>query len=200
MSKRMRRWATPVVLVDPDADDCPIVAANDAFLSMTRYAAHDVIGRNCRFLQAPATDELAIRRLGEAVRSRSFVDVCLVNRRRDGSLFHNYVTIAFVDIGRGKTIAAGVQVPFTPRHIGRFEASPSLAHAVDLARHPRDSIDTTTQVVESIVMQARTTIMMINTIAQQSRTRLDHRPLYPLAMKASAQASRTEGSRRQRQA
>ncbi|CAI9092732.1 OLC1v1028057C2 [Oldenlandia corymbosa var. corymbosa] len=44
------------VLTDPHLVDTPIVYANDAFLRMTGYARHEILGRNCRFLSGPDTD------------------------------------------------------------------------------------------------------------------------------------------------
>ncbi len=49
-----RRWTsagTGFVLTDPRVEDNPIVYVNQSFLEMTGYAADEVLGRNCRFLQ-----------------------------------------------------------------------------------------------------------------------------------------------------
>jgi ADP-glucose pyrophosphorylase len=42
----------PMVVVDPNKEDHPIVFANQAFLEMTGYAREEVIGRNCRIKRA----------------------------------------------------------------------------------------------------------------------------------------------------
>lgn len=39
-------------ICDPNLPDCPIVFASDGFLEMTEYGRFEVLGRNCRFLQA----------------------------------------------------------------------------------------------------------------------------------------------------
>nr|XP_043630091.1 protein TWIN LOV 1 isoform X2 [Erigeron canadensis] len=44
------------VLVDPHKTDNPIVYASDAFLDLTGYTRHEVLGRNCRFLSGQETD------------------------------------------------------------------------------------------------------------------------------------------------
>ena len=41
----------PMVLADPNLEDCPVVYCNDAFCEMTGYARTEILGRNCRFLQ-----------------------------------------------------------------------------------------------------------------------------------------------------
>ena len=42
---------------NPHLPDMPIVYASDAFLNLTGYARDEVLGRNCRFLGGPDTDD-----------------------------------------------------------------------------------------------------------------------------------------------
>ena len=48
-------YSSPCALciVDAQAADQPVVYVNETFTSTTGYAADEVVGRNCRFLQAP---------------------------------------------------------------------------------------------------------------------------------------------------
>ncbi len=39
-------------ICDPNLPDNPIVFASDGFLEMSQYDRFEVLGRNCRFLQA----------------------------------------------------------------------------------------------------------------------------------------------------
>lgn len=48
----VRATRMPMIITDPKQPDNPIVFANDAFLELTGYDRHEIIGRNCRFLQA----------------------------------------------------------------------------------------------------------------------------------------------------
>jgi hypothetical protein len=41
-------------ICDPNLPDNPIVFASDGFLEMSRYDRFEVLGRNCRFMQARA--------------------------------------------------------------------------------------------------------------------------------------------------
>ena len=42
---------TGMVITDPKLPDNPIIFCNNAFQELTGYKRHEVIGRNCRFLQ-----------------------------------------------------------------------------------------------------------------------------------------------------
>ena len=84
----------PVAISDPTLPDNPIIYINAAFESLTGYAAADVLGRNCRFLQGPKTDSDDIARLRTAIAGRRRVAVDLLNYRRDGSPFWNRLRVA----------------------------------------------------------------------------------------------------------
>ncbi|XP_058193379.1 protein TWIN LOV 1 isoform X4 [Rhododendron vialii] len=53
------------VLSDPHLPDMPIVYVSDAFLKLTGYAIHEVLGRNCRFLGGVDTDSSTIFKEGQ---------------------------------------------------------------------------------------------------------------------------------------
>ena len=90
----MRLSAESMVLTDPHQPDNPIVAANRAFQDLTQYPEKDLTGRNCRFLQGPATDRQSVKLLGRSLkRGEGFVQF-LVNYRLDGSRFYNLLFIS----------------------------------------------------------------------------------------------------------
>jgi len=61
---------------------------NPAFERATQYGAEEAIGRNCRFLRDPASNDEAERdRLRTALRVQTKATVLLHNRRKDGSTF-----------------------------------------------------------------------------------------------------------------
>lgn len=82
------------VLSDPRQPDNPIVACNDAFLTLTGYARDEVVGRNCRFLAGPDTEEVLTQRLRDAIRDRAPTIVEILNYRKDGTPFRNAVMVA----------------------------------------------------------------------------------------------------------
>lgn len=104
----------PIVIADPDLDDIPIVHVNPAFEELTLYAAQDVIGRNCRFLQGKDTDRTVTDELAHACKTRR-ADMCfVVNYRKDGTAFFNLVAIQPIAIDRNRTMLMGCQFAFKP--------------------------------------------------------------------------------------
>ena len=58
-----------------------------------RYTLENVIGRNCRFLQGPATDPRVIQRLSRAITAGNDASVTILNYRADGSTFWNQLFV-----------------------------------------------------------------------------------------------------------
>lgn len=61
------------------ADGQPPRVGHRSCTRVTGYEAEDVAGRNCRFLQGPATDATAVAGIGEAVRERRTHTTTLLN-------------------------------------------------------------------------------------------------------------------------
>ena len=78
-----------VSIADVRAPDQPLVFVNDAFCRLTGYAQHEVLGRNCRFLQPKDADRSAAERVRQAIHSGNRASTVLRNQRRDGTSFWN---------------------------------------------------------------------------------------------------------------
>ena len=94
----------PMVLADPNLPDCPLVYVNPAFLDMTGYAAEEVLGRNCRFLQGPETDRDTVARIRQAIAAREVFQDEIYNYRKDGSGFWNALHVSPVFDRQGKLL------------------------------------------------------------------------------------------------
>jgi PAS domain S-box-containing protein len=90
-----------IVISDATKPDNPISYANDAFEKLTGYPSEAILGRNCRLLQGPQTDEESVAVLREAVAAGEPASVELVNYRRDGAPFWNKVRIVPVEDDTG---------------------------------------------------------------------------------------------------
>lgn len=82
-----------VTLSDPDQPDSPIVYANSIFEQLTGYSQEEILGRNCRFLQGEDRDQPPLDEIREALQVHEPVEVTLRNYRKDGTLFHNRLSI-----------------------------------------------------------------------------------------------------------
>jgi len=94
----------PMLVTDPNRPDNPIVFVNPAFQQMTGYAAEELLGRNCRFMQGPATDRAAVTQLRDAITARTDIAIELVNYRKDGSAFWNALFLSPVFGSDGKLL------------------------------------------------------------------------------------------------
>nr|AML78200.1 putative LOV domain-containing protein [Anisacanthus quadrifidus] len=99
------------VMSDATKPDIPIVYASSGFFSMTGYSSNEIIGRNCRFLQGPDTDQNEISKIRNAVRTGTSYCGRILNYKKDGTPFWNLLTITPIKDDKGKTIKfIGMQV------------------------------------------------------------------------------------------
>ncbi|KAG6818674.1 hypothetical protein H0H93_002899, partial [Arthromyces matolae] len=94
------------VVVDIRRHDFPIVYCSPSFCRLTGYQEHEVLGKNCRFLQAPPgsppvstgeprrfTSQASVDTMRKAVIANKEVQTSIVNFRKDGSAFINLISI-----------------------------------------------------------------------------------------------------------
>jgi PAS domain S-box-containing protein len=92
------------VVCDVTMNDCPIIYVSDNFQNLTGYSRHDIVGQNCRFLQAPDgnveagskrefVDDGAVYSLKKMVHEGREVQQSLINYRKGGKPFLNLLTM-----------------------------------------------------------------------------------------------------------
>jgi diguanylate cyclase (GGDEF)-like protein/PAS domain S-box-containing protein len=91
-----------VVITTGRRQQYAIVHVNPAFERITGYAAAEVIGRNCRFLQGDDTRQPELAILRELLAARQEGRVTLRNYRKDGSLFYNELHVSPVRNAKGQ--------------------------------------------------------------------------------------------------
>ncbi len=105
-----------ILITDPNRPDDPIVYVNPAFEKLTGYAAEEVLGRNCRFLQGDDRDQAALSEVRAALREGRECRVVLRNYKKDGTLFYNELSISPARDGSGRLLNfVGVQEDVTER-------------------------------------------------------------------------------------
>lgn len=82
-----------MVIGDMNAADDPIIFCNDTFLEITGYDRDEIIGRNCRFLQANDSNQAGLELIKTAIKTRQSCRVILRNYRKNGRLFYNRLSL-----------------------------------------------------------------------------------------------------------
>jgi len=114
------------VIVDVRRYDSPVVYASPGFITLTGYAEHEVLGRNCRFLQAPNgkvtkeeerrhTSHSSVAQMKKAAVADKECQTCLINYKKDGTAFMNLVSIIPLPGGILNTAEEADQVTY---HVG----------------------------------------------------------------------------------
>mmetsp|Transcript_18169 Transcript_18169/g.21767 ORF Transcript_18169/g.21767 Transcript_18169/m.21767 type:complete len:755 (+) Transcript_18169:451-2715(+) len=110
IASTIKRIQKNFVVSDPALPDCPIVFVSDDFCRLSQYPREEILGRNCRFMQGPATDPRAVKEIREAVKSNSECTVRLINYKKNKQPFWNMLTLAPVLDENGKAkLYVGVQ-------------------------------------------------------------------------------------------
>jgi PAS domain S-box-containing protein len=117
LTERALQAATcAMVICDAQVDDYPMVYANAAFESLSGYGVSEILGHNCRMLNAPEADQPGLEEVRAALREHRRTTVVLRNYRKDGSTFWNELTISPVFDSAGVvTHFLGMQSDVTER-------------------------------------------------------------------------------------
>ncbi|CAK9231174.1 unnamed protein product [Sphagnum troendelagicum] len=89
LATTLERIAKNFVITDPRLPDNPIIFASDEFLELTEYTREEILGRNCRFLQGPDTDQNTVQQIRDAIAARKDITVQLLNYTKSGKPFWN---------------------------------------------------------------------------------------------------------------
>ncbi|KAL6301100.1 hypothetical protein BKA93DRAFT_902463 [Sparassis latifolia] len=143
------------VVVDVRRYDSPIVYASPTFFKLTGYDEHEVLGRNCRFLQSPdGRLQRGEQRLHTAPEAVGLLKRCLVadkecqtsitNYKKGGAAFINLVTVIPIPGGVNNAPAeaddvayhVGFQIDLTEQPNAILEKLRDGSYVVDYSRKP----------------------------------------------------------------
>nr|BAP74418.1 phototropin 2 [Vallisneria gigantea] len=89
LATTLERIKKNFVISDPRLPDNPIIYVSDSFLELTEYTREEILGRNCRFLQGPDTDQGTVSKIRDAIREQKEITVQLINYTKSGKKFWN---------------------------------------------------------------------------------------------------------------
>ncbi|KAH0728748.1 hypothetical protein KY284_004613 [Solanum tuberosum] len=89
LATTLERIEKNFVITDPRLPDNPIIFASDSFLELTEFTREEILGRNCRFLQGPETDQATVQKIRDAIKEQKEVTVQLINYTKSGKKFWN---------------------------------------------------------------------------------------------------------------
>ena len=128
-----------IVITDAQLPDNPIIYFNLAFERMTGYSAAEILGRNCRFLQGPQSDQAALDRLHQAIAAGTDCTLEVVNYRKNGDPFWNHLSISPIYNPEGQlTHFVGIQTDISDRKQAETQLHQHL-HDLDQARRAADA-------------------------------------------------------------
>src|SRR4051794_33002568 len=152
-------------ITDPRQPDDPLVWVNPSFTRITGYEYDEAVGRNCRFLQGPATDPATVAEIRTALEEQRAVTTTLLNHRRDGTAFWNQLSISPVFDGEGELVSfVGVQTDVTERV--RVEGERAAAFAAEQAARQE------AELARAISEQARADAERAQQAAERAQSRL----------------------------
>jgi len=141
-----------IVIADIRQPDGPLIFVNQGFERLTGYAAAEVLGRNCRFLQGPATDPATAAEISAAVRLRRSSVVEILNYRKDGSTFWNRLSITPVRDSSGEVSHyIGVQSNVTARRAAEDALRAANAALEAANRHIRRGLEAAARIQRSLL-------------------------------------------------
>ena len=156
----------PMIFTNAKAPDNPIIFANDAFLSLTGYRRHDVLGKGFNSLMA----------VGVAPETMAEIEACFVNspetdpeihyRRKDGSEFWASLLVSPVRDEKGEVVQHFVSFVDLTKH------KQDQAHCKMLIDELNHRVKNTLSTVQSIVIQALRTPASHETVRESIETRL----------------------------
>ena len=121
-----------VLVTDATVSHHPIVYVNPAFLSLTGYATHEVIGHTTALLTGPDTDRASMEKLAMALQDGWACRVRLYQYRKNGTSFWSEVSLSPVKDRLGRVTSIVWTMNEVPQ-LERVTDAPDRAQQEDVA-------------------------------------------------------------------
>jgi PAS domain S-box-containing protein len=134
------------VVCDLSKHDLPIIYCSEVFERLTGYTRSEILGRNCRFLQAPDgkvlegvkrkyVDDRSVLHLKNQINRRQEAQLSLINYRKGGQPFMNLLTMIPVPLDSDEfRFYVGFQVDLVEQPNSVSSKNPDGSYAVNYQR------------------------------------------------------------------
>jgi len=144
--------AEGITISDVRLPDNPLIYANHGFEEITGYSRDESIGRNCRFLQGPDTNEESLNEIRAAIAEERSCVVELLNYRRDGTSFWNRLSLTPLRDESGQvTHFIGVQSDVTRRRLAEEALQEANARLESANRRMQQDLEAAALIQKSLL-------------------------------------------------
>lgn len=149
LAKAVDAAGSSLIITDHRLPEHPIVFCNPAFERLTGYSKEEIIGRNCRFLQADDRAQQNIRAIRMAIDAAQACSVPIRNYRKDGSAFWNelFLSPVFDEFGKLSHFI-GLQYDISGRMTGKEVDRDFKNYASHELNTPLTTIKSTLQLLQ----------------------------------------------------
>ncbi|WDF53927.1 PAS domain-containing protein [Mucilaginibacter sp. KACC 22063] len=183
-----------IIITDNQLPDNPIIYCNKSFEVMTGYNRRDIIGHNCRFLQADDREQIQRQQIRDAIKNGESVSVEIRNYRKDGELFWNELYVSPIKSAEGNvTHFVGVQHDVTRRRKAEDDLRQEKESRERQIVERTAELNVSREYLESIVQTVRESLLVLDPDLQVisvnqhflntfkvGRSETEHKSLYDL--------------------
>lgn len=152
-----------IIITDNKQPDNPIIYCNKSFEEITGYKYNEIIGHNCRFLQAQDRTQREREIIKEAVKKGKECQLEIRNYRKNGTLFWNELIISPVKNKAGEiTHFIGVQNDITYRKKAENELREEKASAEKKILERTKELHDNEAFLSSIIQTVRESLLVLD--------------------------------------
>lgn len=152
-----------IIITDNRQPDNPIIYCNKSFEEITGYLHNEIIGHNCRFLQAQDRTQPEREMIKDAVKNGKECHLEIRNYRKNGTLFWNELIISPVMNKEGEvTHFIGVQNDITDRKKAENELREEKASAEKKILERTKELHDNEAFLSSIIQTVRESLLVLD--------------------------------------
>lgn len=161
--KALNSAKSGIIITDNMQHDNPIIYCNKAFENITGYTHNEIIGHNCRFLQAQDRTQSERQVIKNAVKNGEECTVEIRNYKKNGALFWNELIISPVKNDEGQvTHFIGVQNDITERKKSQNELREEKASVEKKILERTQELHDNQAFLSSIIQTVRESLLVLD--------------------------------------